>query len=78
MKILILDDHESVCKSLKNVLLLQGYRDIETCTDPIEGDKEINKNIYDIVILDIMMPKKHGLNILSIDTSRPNFMGHDN
>ena len=64
MKILILDDEKLLCESIKQILVYSGMKNVSVCYDAIEGELEISKNIYDIVLIDIMMPNKSGDAIL--------------
>jgi len=60
MKILVIDDEQIICESIKQILLLADIRNVTTCTDALLAEQMIHKNIYDIVLLDIMMPGKSG------------------
>ncbi|MBP7654344.1 sigma-54-dependent Fis family transcriptional regulator, partial [Candidatus Dependentiae bacterium] len=64
MKILIIDDEEIICQSLKYYLSLKGYDDIAISSDPVKGEKLLLSNQYDITFLDITMPGKNGYEIL--------------
>jgi DNA-binding NtrC family response regulator len=64
MKVLIIDDEKQICESIKNILFFAGIKNIKLCYDAVSGEKEINKNIYDVVLLDLMMPVKDGNFIL--------------
>ncbi|MBP7654803.1 sigma-54-dependent Fis family transcriptional regulator, partial [Candidatus Dependentiae bacterium] len=64
MKILIIDDEKSLCNVIKQILEFEGIEDITICSDALEGEHEIHRNIYDIVIIDLMMPEKNGNIIL--------------
>ncbi len=66
MKILIVDDEHLVLSSLRRILRRRGYREVETCE---AGDKAltlIRENDYDIVLLDLLMPELHGLQLLEL------------
>ena len=58
--IAIIEDDESVRKSLVMNLELEGYR-VATAPDGEEGLKLVRDNKPDLVVLDVMMPKKDGL-----------------
>ncbi len=58
--IAVVDDDESVSRSLVLNLELEGYR-IITAKDGEEGLALINSQQPDLIILDVMMPKKDGL-----------------
>jgi len=58
--IAIVEDDESVRKSLVMNLELEGFR-VVTAPDGEEGLKLVRDNKPDLVVLDVMMPKKDGL-----------------
>lgn len=62
-KILIIDDEESIRSTLKDILEYEDYR-IETASDGEEGLKKIKDSAYDVVLCDVKMPKKDGLEVL--------------
>ncbi len=61
-KILIVDDEPFILKSLSFVLMKEGFQ-IETANNGLEAMEKIQKNKPDIVFLDIMMPKKNGMEV---------------
>ncbi|MFO7574805.1 MAG: response regulator transcription factor [Bacteroidales bacterium] len=65
MKVLIADDHEVVREGLKQIVRkLNAFSDVdETSTGP-DTLFMIENNEYDLVIMDISMPGKTGLDIL--------------
>src|SRR5665213_3295004 len=64
MRILIVEDNEKLAMSLKKGLEQEGFV-IDHLMDGEAAQKrlELTHNIYDIVILDIMLPKKDGVTI---------------
>lgn len=66
MKILIADDHIVVREGLKNIVK-RLYSDslVEEAEDGIEALNKIKSNEYDLVIMDISMPGKSGIDILT-------------
>jgi len=62
-RILVVDDEEIVIRSCLRIL---GDRDyvVETVQDGLEALRKIEENQYDVIILDIMMPKIDGLEVL--------------
>jgi len=62
-KILILEDDLSIADLQKDYLELAGF-EVEVCTDGSQGLRLIENNIYDLLILDIMLPGMDGLEIL--------------
>lgn len=65
MKILIADDHSIVRKGLIGILLdeFPSAEIIEVC-DGADAVEEANKHIWDIILLDISMPVKNGIEAL--------------
>ena len=62
-KILIIDDEESIRDGCTQVLSRKGYQ-VESTGDALKGLEMALRNIYDIVLVDIRMPKMDGLEIL--------------
>lgn len=61
-KILIVDDEQNMRTGLKDNLEFEGY-DVETANDGEQGLKKILDNSYNLIILDVMMPKKSGFDV---------------
>lgn len=74
MKILIADDHAVVREGLKQILSgIPGTTQIDGVTDGFEVLDKISACDYDVIILDISMPGKSGLEVLKeIKLSKPN------
>ncbi|MBA7576589.1 Response regulator UvrY [subsurface metagenome] len=65
LKILIADDHEIVRKGLKTILVDAADKIIvDEASNGQEALNKINKNNYNMVVLDISMPGKGGLDVL--------------
>ena len=62
-RILIVDDEEIVVRSCQRILAGTGYR-IDTASDGWEALRRVDEQDYDVVILDIMMPKIDGMEVL--------------
>lgn len=65
LNVLIVDDDNLICLSLKKILLKMGYQ-VETC---MEGDRVIEKvNEFrpDVILLDIYLTSHNGLDLLKI------------
>ena len=62
-KVLIVEDDYSIAELQKDYLELSGFQ-VEICRDGAEGLDEIRKNKYDLLILDVMLPKINGFEIL--------------
>ncbi len=63
-RILIIDDDIDLCRLLKNNLEQEGYC-VCTCYNGVIGLCEFQKNNYQLVVLDIMLPLKNGYEVLS-------------
>lgn len=59
MKILIVDDEELIRTVIKEYASLEGYT-VEEAENGIEAIEKCKKENYDLVIMDIMMPKLDG------------------
>jgi len=59
-KLLLIEDDRSISKMVKNYLEEDGF-EVETAFDGIEGITKFLSNSYDLIILDIMMPKLDGI-----------------
>jgi len=66
MKILIADDHTIVREGLKQIISdLSEVSIVDEAENGFDVIDMVNKNKYDIVIMDISMPGKNGLDTLS-------------
>ncbi|MBE0568237.1 MAG: response regulator transcription factor [Deltaproteobacteria bacterium] len=65
LRILVADDHEVVRKGLKNVLeeVLQPIK-VDEASNGQEAMNKVGKGGYDLVVLDMKMPGKSGLDVL--------------
>ncbi len=60
MRILVVDDDRRLCSVIKRGLLEETYA-VDIAYDGEEGEYMAEVNPYDLIILDIMMPKKDGI-----------------
>ena len=65
MRLLIVDDEVTLAKALQAVLEDAGYN-CDVCFDGNSAIRLISQEIYDGLILDIMMPEKNGYEVLSL------------
>ena len=63
MKVLIIEDEKKVASFIKNGLESEGFV-VQTVFDGSEGLQEAYNDYYDIIILDIMLPKMNGFSLL--------------
>lgn len=62
-KVLIIEDEDIIIDLLKKKLLQEGY-DVLIAHDGEEGLKSLRETKPDIVLLDIVMPKKSGYEVM--------------
>lgn len=62
MKILIIEDEIKLNKALALGLQNHGYA-VESAYDGEEGEKMARINTYDLILLDVMMPKRDGVEV---------------
>src|ERR1700760_3005415 len=68
-RILIIDDEASIRESLETLLTLEGYT-VETATEGDSGLGRIDHASYDLVLLDLALPGKSGLEVLPLIRER--------
>lgn len=61
-KVLIIEDEQSILKLLSYNLEQEGYV-VESAMDGQEGLNMALENVYDIILLDLMLPSKDGMDI---------------
>ena len=62
MRILLVEDEPSQAKMLAKGLREQGYA-VDVAGDGEEADYKASVNDYDLIVLDVMLPKKNGLEV---------------
>jgi DNA-binding response OmpR family regulator len=62
-KILLVEDDPNLGLLLQDYLQLKGKFDVVLCTDGDQGLLAFTKQSYDLLILDVMMPKKDGFTL---------------
>lgn len=63
--ILLVEDDEAIREMVVNYLTMEGFQ-VTTATNGEEALQNCLQNIFDLVILDIMIPKLNGLEVLKI------------
>ena len=71
MRLLIAEDEKDLNRILTKKLISDGYA-VDSCFDGEEALDYIGSADYDAVILDIMMPKKDGIEVLKNMRARGN------
>jgi DNA-binding NtrC family response regulator len=70
-RILIVDDEEIVLRSCLRILRGEDY-EIDTASDGLSALGMVNENAYDVLILDIKMPRMDGIEVLRrVKEARP-------
>jgi len=63
LNILVVDDDRDVCEYLEDFLTHEGYH-VTSLTDPTKAVDELKQADYHLLILDLMMPKMGGIDLL--------------
>ena len=63
MRILIVEDEIDLCDSIAEGLEIDGYA-VDTCYDGAQADELIASESYDLVVLDLNLPGKDGIEVL--------------
>src|SRR5437879_9737386 len=66
--VLIVDDEAEIRESLRTLLELEGY-EVEAASTGEEGLSRIGERTFDLVLLDVALPDRNGLDIL-VDLDR--------
>ncbi len=61
-QILLVDDEPGLRKTLSDRLRAEGYG-VETASNGVVGASMARKGVYDLIILDLMLPSKDGLDV---------------
>lgn len=64
MKILIIEDEYSLADAIAETLQKEKFQ-VNIITNGEDGENEALTNIYDLILLDVMLPKKDGFEILT-------------
>ena len=76
-RILVVDDESEIRESLETLLTLEGYS-VDLAVNGTEGLRKAEAGSYDLVLLDLMMPDRSGMEVLKDfrerDAETPVFM----
>ncbi|MBI2099387.1 response regulator [Candidatus Uhrbacteria bacterium] len=64
MKLLIVEDEEVLARVLKEKFERENF-EVDVASDGEEAMTNISKFVPDVVLLDLILPKKHGLEVLA-------------
>jgi DNA-binding NtrC family response regulator len=62
-RVLVIDDEADIRESLQTLLEMEGYS-VQLAENAAQGLKRFESGIYDLVLLDLMMPDRSGLEVL--------------
>lgn len=63
VRVLLIEDHKPLVRALKQGLEDEGFA-VDVAHDGEEGDYKATTAEYDVIVLDLMLPKKDGLTLL--------------
>jgi DNA-binding response OmpR family regulator len=63
MRVLLIEDHKPLVRALKQGLEEEGFA-VDVASDGQEGDFKARTAEYDVIVLDLMLPKEDGLSLL--------------
>lgn len=62
-RVLIIDDEKSIRKTMREILEYERYQ-VDEAENGMDGLKMLGEEIYDVVLLDIKMPRMDGMEVL--------------
>ena len=68
-KILVVDDEVTAGRSIEKVLARKGFT-VDVALSANDGLNKIEKELFELVLLDIMMPQVNGIELLGIIKER--------
>lgn len=63
MQVLVVEDEEKLARFLKRGLEAEGYR-VDLAGDGKTGERTARLGDYDLIVLDVLLPKKNGFDVL--------------
>ena len=63
IRVLVVDDDKAICEYVSTILEKDGFL-VKTLTNPLMAEEEVRDGEYHILILDVMMPKLDGIEVL--------------
>lgn len=62
MRLLLIEDEKRMAQALCEILRLEKY-EVDYCADGLQGLAAMESLIYDLIILDVMLPGMNGFEI---------------
>ena len=69
--ILVVEDDQEIQELIKQFLMTQQYT-VEVASDGLEGMKQFNKQSFDLILLDVMMPNLNGFEVAKMIRNQSN------
>jgi len=63
-RVLVIDDEAEIRESLETLLQLEGYS-VSTASTGREGLSQLGERSFDIVLLDLALPDRNGMDVLA-------------
>jgi two-component system response regulator MprA len=63
-RVLVVDDDAAIRTLVARVFLRQGY-EVDTATDGVEAIEAVDRSRYDLMLLDLMMPRIDGIGVIT-------------
>lgn len=64
LRVLVADDDPAIRMLVQRVLVRQGY-DVSTAFDGADAIAQLDQNRYDLLVLDLMMPRVDGIGVIA-------------
>jgi DNA-binding response OmpR family regulator len=61
-RILVIEDEPTIAMGLQDDLRIEGHT-VDLCTDGLSGEQSALRGTHDLILLDLMLPGKDGLNV---------------
>ena len=75
-RVLVVEDEDTIRTMMRTFLTRRGFA-VETAVDGQEGIEQLTDSSYDVLILDLMMPRVSGLGVLQyLERAHPDMIGH--
>lgn len=66
VRVLVIDDEDDICFFIKANLEMIGNYEVSTAADGKEGLRQARRHTPDLIILDVMMPRMDGMDVLRV------------